>query len=195
VKSNINLVKIEEIQRSFIGKRYGQVGSYVQANRKEIDGTCHVYSLPYQFEDFLYLNNSFKGGMFNKVLCLKMVDVRYPFEHKFFELISQDFPVLKELYICNRLSQKDKQHSSARIIFPHLLLLDLTEVHVDYIKQFLIETNTHLLNLGIKYVSLAMITHNFTNDATRLTCAKVRSLRVAEPFVRPENFDQYFPLL
>jgi hypothetical protein len=40
-----------------------------------------------------------------------------------------------------------------------------------------------------------MVTHNFTNDATRLTCAKLTSLKTDEPFVRPENFDQYFPLL
>jgi hypothetical protein len=52
VKSKINLVKNEEIQRSFIGKIYEQVGSYVQADKQEIDGVCHVYSLPYQFEDF-----------------------------------------------------------------------------------------------------------------------------------------------
>jgi hypothetical protein len=198
VKSKIKLVKNEEIQRSFVGKRYGEIGSYVQANAQEIDGICHIYSLPYQFEDFLYLNNSFKGGMCNRVVCLKMVDVRYPFEHKFFELISQDFPVLKELYICNRKSQKDKQHSSKRIIFPYLLLLDLTKAHVDYIEQFLIETNTHLprlLDLHINYESLALVTNNFTNDATRLTCAKLTCLVIDDPFVRPKYFDQYFPLL
>jgi hypothetical protein len=47
----------------------------------------HVYSLPYQFEYFLHLNNSFQGGMFDKVQYLLMTDGR-PFEHNLFKLIS-----------------------------------------------------------------------------------------------------------
>lgn len=83
-------------------------------------------------------------------------------------------------------------------MFPHLILLDLCFAHIDYVEQFLIDTNCHLpclLNLVIKYESLETVTHNFINDATRITCAKLTSLLIDEPFVRPENFDQYFPLL
>jgi hypothetical protein len=83
-------------------------------------------------------------------------------------------------------------------MFPHLIQLDLYLAHVDYAEQFLIDKNCQLprlLNLGIKYESLATVTHNFTTDATRLTCAKLTSLILDEPIVRPGNFDQYFPLL
>jgi hypothetical protein len=158
---------------------------------------CHIYSLPYQFKQFYYLNNSFKGGMFSKVQCLLMTDSR-PFEHNFFQVISQDFPFLKMLWILNYQPQQDKQQSSTLIIFPHLILLGLVGTHIDYAKQFLLEGNTylpHLLNLHIGYKSLTMVTNNFTNDAARVNCAKVTSLDVSEAFVRPENFDQYFPLL
>jgi hypothetical protein len=201
----------EDIQRSFIGRRYGQVGSYVFPKaikalhtsdtlpdfRVKGRGQAHIYSLPYSFKYFLHLNNSFQGGLFDKVRCLYMEDIR-PFEHQFFKLISQDFPCLKELNICNREPQKDKQHSSTLIKFPQLILLNLVNAHVDYAEQFLFDKNTYLpclLDLRIEYESLIMVTNNFTNDATRLYCAKLIGLHINKPFVLPKHFHQYFPLL
>jgi hypothetical protein len=193
----IDLGSNEDIQRSFIGRRYGQVGSSVHTKSSKNEGSCHVYSLPYQFEDFLYLDNSFQGGMFDKVRRLIMTD-SHPFEHQFFQIISQDFPFLRELYICNDQPQKNKQRSSTLIVFPHIILLHLSVAHVDYAEQFLLEKHTHLprlLNLIIEYKALVLVTNNFSNDAERYNCAKVKSLSIDESFVRPENFDQYFPLL
>jgi hypothetical protein len=194
----INLPSNEDIQNSFIGRGYGPVGSYVHlvAMKRGIS-RCHIYSLPYQFKQFFYLNNAFKGGMFDKVRFLIMTDVR-PFEHNFFKIISEDFSYLEELHIKNKKPQKDKQQSSTLIIFPHLVLLEVVVAHADYAEQFLFNKNSHLprlLNLNISYTSLAIATDNFTNDAARVNCAKVKSLHVSEPFVRPENFHQYFPLL
>jgi hypothetical protein len=194
----IDLASNEDIQRSFIGRGYGQVGSYVHTELMENQGKCHVYSLPYQFKGFLHLNNSFQGGMFDKVRCLVMTEERRPFEHQLFKVISQDFTFLTELYISNDEPQKNKQQTSTLIIFPHLRLLHLDLVHVDYVEQFLFEKNTdlpRLLNLTIRYESLVMVTNNFTNDAARVNCAKLKSLQIYDPFVRSENFDQYFPLL
>ncbi|CAF1262621.1 unnamed protein product, partial [Rotaria sordida] len=194
----IDLRSNEEIQRSFIGRVYGQIGSDVQTIVTKNKGVCHVYSLPYQFDAFYRLNNSFQGGMFDKVQGLIMNDEIYPFEHHFFQLISQDFPFLKELYIVNCQPQKDKQHSSTLIRFPHLWLLDLNKAHMDYVEEFLFDKNIHLprlLNLSIKYESLAIVTNNFTNDAARITCGKLKCLEISEPFIRPENFHHYFPLL
>jgi hypothetical protein len=206
-KNEIYLPLNEDIQHSFIGRQYGQVGSYVhfEARRaivtSEFERTkavmkSHIYSLPYQFECF-HLNNSFQGGMFVKVRCLTMTDT-YPFENQFFKIISDDFPFLRELTIHNMKPQNEKQHHSTLIHFPHLHLLNLTKTHVDYADQFLVNTNTHLpclLDLHITYESLAIVTHNFTNDATRLCCAKLKRLHLDEQFVRPKLFDKYFPLL
>jgi hypothetical protein len=195
-KIKINFSSNEEIQRSFIGRGYGQVGSYVYPEPMRSVGSSHVYSLPYQFKSFFRLNNSFQGGMFDKVRYLMMSDTR-PFEHQLFKLISQDFPFLKELIICNAQPQKDKQHSSTSIKFPHLILLNLVQAHVDYAEQFLFDKNTHLpclLDLCIKYESFAMVTNNFTSDAIRLCCAKLKRLHTNQPFVGPKNLHQYFPL-
>ncbi len=84
------------------------------------------------------------------------------------------------------------------IIFRHLVILDLFDAHIDYAEQFLFDKNTHLprlLYLRIRYESLRMVTNNFTNDEARLTCGKLKCLEIHEPFVRPKNFHEYFPLL
>jgi hypothetical protein len=197
VNARINLSSNEDIQRSFIGKKYDQVGSYVCTSSTGIEGRSHVYSLPYQFNYFLYLNNSFQGGTFDKVVYLVMTDVN-PFEHELFKIISQDFSLLKHLCIKNDQPQKNKQHSSSLIIFSHLIVLNLFLSHMDYAEQFLYDKNTYmpsLFNLEIEYQSLVTVTDNFNNHAARLNCAKLKKLNLDVSFVRPENFDQYFPLL
>ena len=208
INNEINVPSNADIQHSFIGREYGQIGSYVHLEpRTPLDGfrhkqpkavmKSHIYSLPYQFESFLHLNNSFQGGMFVKVRCLTMTDT-YPFEHQFFKIISDDFPFLKELNINNSEPQKEKQHPLTSINFSHLNLLNLSGAHVDYARQFLIDTNTHLpclLDLRIKYKSIAKVTNNFTNHATRLYCAQLKRLHINNLFVRPKHFDEYFPLL
>jgi hypothetical protein len=104
----INLSSNEDIQHSFIGKIYGRVGSYVDCRSMGTEGRCHVYSLPYEFEYFIKLDTAFPGGMFSKVRYLMMTDVR-PFQRELFKVISQDFPYLECLYICNHKEEKDTQ--------------------------------------------------------------------------------------
>ncbi|CAF1370841.1 unnamed protein product [Rotaria sordida] len=64
---NITLPSNDDIQRSFIERKYQQVGSYADDNLIEYEARCHIYSLPYQFDNFHHLNNSFQGGIFEKV--------------------------------------------------------------------------------------------------------------------------------
>ncbi|CAF1120106.1 unnamed protein product [Rotaria sordida] len=111
-------------------------------------------------------------------------------------------PILIErgikLHITNNKPQKEKQKSSTLIIFRHLVILDLIDAHIDYAEQFLFDKNIHLprlLYLRIRYESLRMVTNNFTNDEARLICGKLKFLEIHEPFVRPKNFHEYFPLL
>jgi hypothetical protein len=126
-----------DIQRSFIERIYGQVDSHVENLRAEGESKCLIYSHPYQFDTFFYINNTFQGGMFDHVQCILMLDSR-PFEYNFFKIISQDFPFLIQLYVLNDQPQKEKQQSSTPIIFPHLIFLDLVW-HVDYAEQFLVD--------------------------------------------------------
>lgn len=206
IKTNqINVPSNEDIQRTFIGREYGQVDSYVHFESRDGFAICpikrvmksHIYSIPYQFENFLHLNNSFQGGMFVTVRCLTMTDT-YHFDHHLFQIISNDFLFLQQLIIQNMESQKQKQHSSTLIHFPHLNLLNIVKAHIDYAEQFLIDTKTHLpclLNLSIKYESFEIVTKNFTNHETYLYCAKLKSLYIDEPFCRSKHFHEYFPSL
>ncbi|CAF3336829.1 unnamed protein product [Rotaria socialis] len=196
-KVRVEFPSNEDIQRSFIGRGYQQVTSYVRTNLMKTEGYCFLYSVPYDFEDFVQLNNSYQGGKFQAVRQLTMHD-KIPFEHKLFKLISEDFPFLRFLYLSNRHPQQDKQHSSTLITFPYLTSLYLQYAHVDYVELFLLKNNAHLprlLNLRIEYESLTTITNNFTNNVTYFNFDRLRSLDVCQAFVRPENFHQYFPLL
>ena len=200
----------EDMMRSFNRKEYGSVASHIETFTKEnkrcchcyslpheFKSRCHIYSLPYQFKTLDFLNNSFQGGTFDNVQSLIMTDC-CPFEHSFFKVISLDFPLLEELCIVNREPQKNKQQSMPLITFSHLIYLDLRGAHADYAEQFLISKYCHLpclLNLTIEYESLVLVTNNFTNDATRLTCSKLTNLCIKETLVPPKNFHQYFPLL
>jgi len=191
----IDLPSNDDIQNSFIKIGYQHLDSY--ANVMKIGGRCHAYSLPYQFDTFLHLTNSFRRGNFDKVRWLVMNDT-HSFEHEFFKTISQDFPFLQRLTVNNFEPQKNKQHSSTSIIFSQVYDLTIVSVHIDYVEEFLLETNIRLPRLtllGIKYESLAMVTNNFTNDAARFNCSQLRHITILEPFVRPENFHSYFPSL
>jgi hypothetical protein len=98
--ANIKLPLNEEIQHSFVGRVYQQVFSYVNTNSSKREGECRIYSLPYDFEYFFNVDNSFQGGTFEKVRQLQMKDT-VSFKYELFQRTSQDFPFLKYLYIIN----------------------------------------------------------------------------------------------
>ena len=194
---NIKLPSNEEIQRSFVGRVYQQVFSYVNTNSSKRAGECHIYSLPYDFEYFFKVKNSYQGGRCEKVRQLKMKDT-VPFKHELFQGISQDFPFLKYLYITNGHGMKNKSYVTTSITFHFLTFLHLDWAHDDYVLLFLLKKYAHLprlsyLSIGRK--SLKKITKNFTIDSMYFNFSKLITLDVGESFVRPKNFDVYFPVL
>ncbi|CAF2114504.1 unnamed protein product [Rotaria magnacalcarata] len=194
---DIDLPSANDILNSFTKIGYRQVDLYANDKLTNSTGYCHVYSLPYHFDNFMFMTNRFPGGIFNTVRLLVMLDV-HPFENDLFKIISQNFPLLQRLSIDNREPQKTKQHSSTIITFPHLYKLDVRKAHIDYAVEFLFDKNISLPRLTylfIEYDTLATITEGFTNDAARRTCAQIKTLLITEPIVRPENFLPYFSSL
>ncbi len=203
----IHLSSNEDIQNSFIGRGYGQVGSYVCTQPSKsityCGGHCHIYSLPYQFEHFFGLNNSyhFQDGIFDKVRRLTMNDIGSPFDHQFFTLVSYYFPIVEELTVYNAYNgkpQDDTKNSSTLIIFPHLIFLNLRFSHDYYATQFLLKENAHLpclFDLCITYRSFRILTNNFITDPTCFNCIQVKKLHINEPVFWPKTFPEYFPLL
>jgi hypothetical protein len=119
-------------------------------------------------------------------------------EQKFFQLISEELPVLEFLAVSNPYRLRHKELLLTPIMFPCLSLLDLYCAHVDYAELFLLKANMNLprlVNLIIECESLTTITNYFTNDATNFNFATLKSLDVCHPFVQPKNFREYFPLL
>ncbi|CAF4969811.1 unnamed protein product, partial [Rotaria socialis] len=193
----IDLPSKNDILNSFLEREYQQVHSYADEKLTFNRGFCHVYLLPYHFNDFIFMTSGFQGGSFSEVRGLIMLDIR-PFENELFQVISQDFPFLQRLSITNLYSQQNKQHLSTSITFAHLFDLDLARANIDYVVQFLFDKNTslpRLTHLTVRYETLATVTQGFTNDAARLTCSTIRCLVVKEPFVRPEKFLLYFSSL
>jgi hypothetical protein len=157
ITARVKLQSIEDIQRSFIGRGYQPVASYAGLPSFSYDGECYIYSLPYDFEYFR-LDNSFQGGVFDKVRRLTMAD-QIPFENKLSKLISEDFPFLEMLYICNIFPQEHNHHSSISITFPCLKFLDVMFADVDYAERFLLKNNMYLprlSSLSIKYEVLIL---------------------------------------
>ncbi len=194
---NIKLPLNEEIQHSFVGRVYQQVFSYVNTNSSKRQGECHIYSLPYDFEYFFNVDNSFQGGRFEKVRQLRMKD-SIGFTYELFQRVAQDFPFLKYLRIMNACAMMNKSFGSVLLTFPYLSYLDLDGAHDDYIVLFLLKKHTYLpclSYLSIEEKPLKKITNNFNIDSIHFNFSKLKNLYIGESFVPSENFDVYFPML
>ena len=158
----------EVIQQSFNGKNYSEVISVVYDGYRDNDLTCRIYSMPYDFDYFHDLNNSFSGGLFKKVRFLTMND-EHPFENELFQLLSRDMPFLERLEISNDHPQKHKDQSSTILTFPHLERLDVKYAHDDYVELFLLKTNCCLPRLSVVTIdrkSFERFRNNFNHDSS-----------------------------
>ena len=165
----------EVIQRSFTGKHYQQLAAVVYNGFSGDASTCRIYSLPYDFDYFPNLDNSFPGDLFQKVRFLTMKDV-HPFEDALFQVISHDMPYLEQLTITNKHPQKNKQCSSTILSFPRLERLDLQYAHDDYVELFLFTTKTSLPRLSILRIrnqSLHRLKSGFNGDSAHFSLDRV----------------------
>ncbi|CAF5170267.1 unnamed protein product [Rotaria sp. Silwood1] len=84
----------------------------------------------------------------------------HPFEHEFFLRIVQSFPFIEGLSLANRKPQNGKQSYKSNSDNRNLPLIEyfflnelyISNVHDDYIEQFLFDTKTYLQNNVILYV-------------------------------------------
>jgi len=99
--------------------------------------------------------------------------------------LHRSFSLLKDFEVVNFTSQFwdgeklvfDDTQSYSVVEYPHLTSLDIRAVDGDYVDQFLNMTKTYvprITTLKVDYNQLARVTENFTRDATRLNCAKVK---------------------
>lgn len=164
---------------------------------------CLIYTYPYQLKYYHHISNRFPGGLFEGVHEVRLYD-EHPFEHEFFLQIQKSFPTLRYLSIQNYKPQQhkkcyDKSKNNDQelpiIEYPYLTNLSLNKVHDDYLELFLDETRVCLsnnLHLNLDYHSMKRITHSFPRDATRINCAKLKSVCLGIIWIS-KYLRNYFP--
>jgi hypothetical protein len=191
----------DHVRRALIEKGYN-VGCYIDYLLNE-GGRCHIYSLPFIMECMNAITIQFlPDGAFTHVRKLCLYDPMRSIEHDFFILISQTFPLLEYLTVLSMMNQNklDEDEQKFSIIeYSHLMTLDLIMSHVDYAKQFLLNTNTRLprlSTLAITYENLVNVTEDFTSDAAHANCSNLKNIFFPEwPRIFGANFSTYFPLV
>jgi hypothetical protein len=205
VQMNTELLpSCDDIRRTFVQSGY-HMDCYMDYYRTE-KGRCHIYSLPFAMERMHTITNNFPGGLFMNVRRVYVCD-NFPFEHNFFARISLSFPLLDSLKISNWCSQRKKftqqpgepDQTGLIIIYSHLVKLSFELVDIDYIKQFLVDSNMRLPRLNklhVDYNQLKAVTDGFTSAASRTKCAKLKHITfhtTAKEYSK--KFCRYFPSL
>jgi hypothetical protein len=167
---------------------------------------CSIFSLPFEFDYLSDLGNMFPNIIFSYVTYLLVRDTDV-FRHEFFVRIARSFPLLKYLRIFNFESQlladlltlsSDHSQSYSMVKYPHLTSLDVAYCHENYLEQFLNETKAYvpcLTKLTVDHRHLKSVTENFTREATRCNCAKVKQLIIIQRLDNSEDHSHYFPSL
>lgn len=166
--------------------------------------TYHIFTLPFKFNNLMSIGNVFPNIVFKYVIELWVHDV-VPFEYEFFVRISKAFPLLKNFHVSilaplsfDTEVLSPNVESCEVIKYPHLTLLDIRRTSINYVEQFLNETITHLpclSELRVFYEKLRIITNDFTREATRRNCFKVKRLITGSDIVGTKDYYIYFPLL
>ncbi|CAF1116686.1 unnamed protein product [Adineta steineri] len=183
----------DDIQQTLSNIRYGpMMGSirYFSTNSY----LCHIFTLPFAFDRLQCLTNNFPNAIFDRVCYLSIQD-ELPFEHEFFIRLSHAFPSLKHLIVMNRTAQQNNNQSYSLIEFKNLNYLSVAAADISYLEQFLLDTRTYLPSLAelhVEYTNLKTVTEDFTKDATRFNCTKIKKLYTG---VNLMHLNDYFPLL
>ncbi|CAF1220486.1 unnamed protein product [Adineta steineri] len=199
-----NFLTANDIKNTFLNWKYSSVNCCID-HFSDGYSYYHIYSTPFQMTHFTCLSNSFHGQDFLYVTNLWLFDGR-PFEHDFFEWLSQACPSLKHLLIDNLTPQANKRQVTiiddkrifSKSSYLHLFKLKLVDAHIDYVDQFLCYTNTYLPTLHIliiQYDKLVAITDNFTNDAKQINCSQIKRIVFDQSLVLTKDFYDYFPCL
>ncbi|CAF1406142.1 unnamed protein product [Adineta ricciae] len=189
---------MNEIHESFLRQQpFNCVYDYFKNNY----GQCQIYSIPFVGTRLDFISNRFPlfDGTFSSVTTLLIFDDVLPFENSFFQRLAQALPRLKTLEIRNELGQQQKamaaNMNTDRIHFPHLTVLILYVIHMDYAEQFLCQIHhSSLVELAInKEILLAIIEQN--HPQARDNCSRIGSLLTSKPsYEIIDKIEEFFPV-
>ncbi|CAF0769087.1 unnamed protein product [Adineta steineri] len=202
INGSLPTLSNDDIQQTFSNIRYRQIGCTVRYFLTN-SVLCHVFTLPFTFDYLQCLTNHFPNVSFNHVLYLSICDIS-PFEHEFFIRLSHAVPLLKHLTVTNSTAQickaQEQNNNQSYLIveFKYLNFLSVMNSDISYTEQFLLDTRTYLpclTELRINYEYLKTVTDDFTREATRLNCSKIKRLITEVTLIHSNDLFRYFPLL
>ena len=144
IQSNLSIAEnIQKSSRRFSKDFLISYGDYFQEANQVQYLLC---SMPCGSDFFHGISNRFPGGRFNNVRRVSLYDEK-PFEQEFFLHISKCFPRMKQLFVVNHKAQNRRQSDQltnddqnvSPIVYAHLRLLNLVDVHNHYIEEFLLD--------------------------------------------------------
>ncbi|CAF3909154.1 unnamed protein product [Rotaria sp. Silwood1] len=194
LNNQVYLPSNDDIQKTFKNFQSNEIISSIDYFPKGNEFHCHVYSYPYIWTDYHKITNNFRGGLFQSVMEISLVD-EHPFEHEFFLQIAKSFPLMRTLHVHNQEPQKNNNQQWSIIEYSHLVQVDLLGSHENYLEQFLNNTKTCLLSnicLRVDYNTLQRTMNNFTNDAIRVNCFKINRLILSNEPELSQNIKDYF---
>ncbi|CAF1207774.1 unnamed protein product [Rotaria sordida] len=172
-------ITINQIRQSFL--KHEQSFDCVLDHFKNKYGQCQIYSLPFIGSRLDFISNRFPlfdiKNTFSNVTILLLFDDVKPFESIFFERVARALSRLRTLEIINQLEQQEKTTTQkTNIDFPHLAVLILYDIHIDYAEEFLCQIHLPaLIELAInKDILLKIISQN--QQQARHNCSKVARL-------------------
>jgi hypothetical protein len=197
ILKNASHITIEQIRQSF---RKQQSFDCVLDHFKNNYSQCQIYTLPFIGTRLDFVSNRFPlfdiNNTFANVTTLLLFDDVKPFESVFFECVARTLLQLKTLEIINQLEQQDKiTASKININFPHLAVLILYDIHLDYAQQFLCQIHlSSLIELAInKDILFTIIAQN--QQQARENCSRVRTIITSKPSYESIDIIQdFFPL-
>ncbi|CAF1411759.1 unnamed protein product [Rotaria sp. Silwood1] len=192
-------IKLDKIRQSFFQYQQSIDCTIDYFNKRY--GQCQIYSLPFIGTRLDFISNRFPlfdvEKRFSNVTMLLLFDDVKPFEHGFFQRVTQALPHLKVLEVFNLLEQEEKSTTTNNSIeFRHLATLILHDIHADYAEQLLYRTYLPcLIELVIRNdVLLTIINQN--QQQVKDNCSKVETLIIVELWTYPNSTHvNFFPKL
>ncbi|CAF3765759.1 unnamed protein product [Rotaria magnacalcarata] len=155
-KNEVHLQSNDDIRRTFLNWRFGQVNCYISHYPDSI-AQCHIFSLPCHANNIYCISYGFQGDICRNGRHLYLSDRVYPFKHEFFLRIARAFPLVTHLSVSNNRVRDDEEETNNKMIsiveFDHLTHLSIYFQRAINAEQFLVDTYTRLPNFIHIYVS------------------------------------------
>ncbi|CAF1426917.1 unnamed protein product [Didymodactylos carnosus] len=202
---------IETFQSEYWLKTGWKIGCFVNPVRDGLRFECHVFSLPFKYERFSFMPDTFlnyKKNYLTVMACCNWINVRFLFLHdvnhrqysvEFFKLIEKEFINLKTLFMNKDCSLNDQLIHDRRLTLNtvNVLAVDDENMSKDFGKRMLLMVpNIKILIICSR--NLMEITNNFSDQDLRTICSNILKVGHSDDngnLIQSKEYFEYFPNL